>query len=471
MEPPVEEPPKPEVIDPFVQRILDSTDKVLPPQADDPEDVPLRPSVSLGEAVAARHAGINIDPAITGEPKPPAKTQAEIDAEKKAADDKAAADKAAADKAAADAKAEEARRAALPKVRKKPPEPTAPILPKAPEPPAPPPEDIDKDLVPDQLDELQIARFAESKGKKGIVEATRNFFKLVDKFSSEHPELSEKSEEFAQFIEDNRPKWDDGERRKMEREWIKAEAAQEARKTLDPILQEQNRQLLRIQSQPLIDDAMSTVQSIVVSAVEGLQSVDKSVIDLINEKGYEEALKAFPIEAPVVDGATKAAKAWTEIARGVTDVNPQDPVHAYLLQFIHEEGNNMLRQPKEAQIKNGRTFLPMHEYMAEVGKDPNQSKYWTFSNDDVVDLIGNRALLTINQQLKTLEAAGYKREGKQVSANPGTSPKVEDKITTGSPKAGGTSLPGASDTVETEVETEERKFVNSIAKRHGMALK
>ena len=457
---PPTEPPAPEDIDPFAKTLLESLGKVLPPTPEtNPDDIPLRPTVTLGEAVTAIKSGSK-EPGVTP-PAPPAKTKEQLDAE--------------AAKAAADAKAaEDAAKLAQPPpkppvVKRKLPQPPPEPPPVPPAPAAPPADDLDKDLDEDQKEEIELAKYAEKRGKKGIVDATRKYISVVEEFISKNPDADPDGEEFTELVKNNKPKWTDAERKRFERGMIAERAAEEARRALDPVIRQQSEELERIRSAPLIDGAADTVADIVTTPVDDpeLKPVKKDVVSLIKTEGFEKASEKFPIEAPVISGAMEAAKSYMRLRRNVEKLDPNNQTHSWLIQFLFEEGQNMKRQPKEVQtLADGRTFLPMHEFLAETEKDPKaRSKFWTFSDQAVVDMIGNRAILTINKEKKKLAAAGYILKDDTVPADSGKSTPPATPETGGSPRAGGTSIPGASDSAEPTGEDEAAAFVNSLIRR------
>jgi hypothetical protein len=444
---------KPPEIDPFVKSLTDSFDKILEPNKKEDIVLPIVP-ISLADANEL---------AIAAAKKP----KEEVETEKPETV-----------KPTETAPVPETK----PTVRKKVPQPTIVTEVVAPTPaPAklePKPEDTTKPafdeeyvktLTPEQQDEVALARFAESKGKTGIATQFVDYFKKVDKYLAENPDATPDSEEFTKYLKDNRPKWSEADRRKVERQMVTEEAVKAAKAELEPVIQEDRRKLREMETRPIIDQSIAELEESITAKPEGdLQQVDKAALDLIKEKGYEAAVEEFPVEAPIIQGTINATRRWMELSRGLKLVDLNDPTDAWLVQFISTEGKKLAAGPKELQVIDGRQFLPLDQFMDISRKNPQEAaKHWTFSDDMIKDMLANRAVLHINNEIKKLERSGFKREAKKVSTTPGTQqttttttvpPKVEQ--TTGSTRAVSKSLPGAGDTAVTPSEAD--KFIKSL---------
>lgn len=467
--PPTPDPaPEKPKLDPFVQSLVTGFDKILEPEPPKPEEDVNAPmsNVTLGEAAeraqtaakeAAEKAAAN-PPAPAPQPTPPEPP----------------------------APAAEPPKPAL-KVRKIEPPPPAQIAP-APPPPAPPPdpekngkvdEEYFKTLTLEEQDEIQLAQFADTKAKPGILAQTIEYFKKVDKFIEEHPDLTPESEEFTNFTKANKPQWSNSERRKIERQMISEEAARAAEEKFAPAMQETSRKVLELETRPYIEQSVAEVEEAIQQKREGtdLVPVEKEVVAAIREKGYDAALEEFPVEAPIVQGTLNATRAWLELSRGLVPFDPNNGTHQWLAGFIAQEGHNIANGPKELRVdKTGRTFLPFNQMLELQRTKPEEAaKHWTFDEGMVKEMLANRAVLQVNHEIKRLEKSGFKREARKVSGNPGnstattapTAPPV-DATQTGSTRAAARSMPGASDGGETL--TEAQKFIETLVPGAGRAL-
>ena len=349
-----------------------------------------------------------------------------------------------------------------------PPAPAAPPpSPPAPVPPSPAPVDPNaeyiKGLTEAQRDELKFAEYVEAKypEQKGKAAEVLAYFKKTDDFVAKHPDLTPDSDEFKEFLEKNRPKY--GDRHKLEMQRVKDEATEEATRKAKAETEKEiaalKRKTYEMEIRPKVEKANQQFRDALASgevkAPEGIESTGTDVAKRINEVGYEKAAEEFPVEAPIVQSAYNAAQEYLHIMNGLTSVNLENPTHAWLADFIAAQGNILARQPAEKKTrvftekgqKVTKTFLPRAEYSELVKADATAAqKHWTFSHEQILDMIAVNALIGSDLEVKKLEKAGFKREKKSAKpesagARPpeaGPSPAPAP-----SPKAGKTTIPGA----------------------------
>ncbi len=488
-EPPIDDKTK---LEPEVQKIIESMNLVLEPEKP-AEGESVGTSLTLGEAAVIANDKAKEEAAKT----PEAKAKEESDRLAKEESDKAAADK---------AKGVPVTPAPAKLKRKEVPQPTAPVVaaPAKVEPPVPKPEEVQKKLeddeyvktlTPEQQEELSIARYAEANGKPGIAGQMVEYFRRVDKYIEEHPDQAQDSAEFTDFLKSNRPKWTETERRQVERKMIADESAAMVRQEFEPEVRENARKLKEIETKPVIEEAVKGIED-AITFVEpklanetdeqyqtrlagGLRPIDRAVVDKINADGYEAAVAEFPIEAPIVAATTNATRAWLQLSNRLVNFDENNQTHAWLAGFLAREGQNMKQQPKEVQDKiaasigqAGKSFLPMNEFIQAVRDDSKAaSKFFTFSDDMIVEMIGNNAMIVTDQQIKQLEKAGFKREVKgpaaKVSGQSGSAAPDPARAaaqaaagTGGSPRAGAKAISGPEDGDETM--TENQKYLESL---------
>src|ERR1041385_1595971 len=287
---------KPE-IDPFAKDLADSIGMVLEPEEEAKPstaiggaETELRPTVTLGEAV--------VEVARVNKAKTPEELEKE---EEEQAAAKEAEEKAAKEKA--DKEKNEKDKGTQTPPPPSPPPPKRPVVKKLAEPPSLPElppapvvslAQVDEgdeayigSLEPDQQTVIELARYAEAHGKKGILRQTIDHFKAVDKFIDEHPDVEADSEEFANAVAQTQPKWSESERRRIERQMISDQAAEAARRPLDPVIREQNRQLRQMSNQPFIEQGVTEMTSAMTAKQEGeLEAVDPDIIKAIKTEGY-----------------------------------------------------------------------------------------------------------------------------------------------------------------------------------------
>lgn len=464
--PPAPAPPAEPAVDPFVKQITDSFDKILEPRPADPDDVPFRPVVTLGEA-AAEIAAKAIAPAPEPGPTPPAPAPTPPPTPP----------------APTPPAPQPTPEPPKPRLRVKPELPPAPAVPTPAPAPAPAPvaegvkpEDLEfvKTLTPEQQEEFALAQFAEKGGRKGIAKQMVDYFRAVDTFVEQHPNADPDGEEFTTFAEEHKPAWTESERRKAERDMIKEEAKAEAMKSVEPVLQENRTRLRKMEVEPVIKETIDELGTTLVTKPSGegrenIQAFDKEIVETIQRDGYEKAVEKFPVEAPIVQGAINATRAWLEIQGNVRLVDINDRTDAWLLSFINEEGLNMARQPANLRtLPDGRTFVPMDKMIQLSRDNPDEAKkHWTFDGGMVCDMIANKALLTLNAELTKLEKAGFKRAPKEVSTTPQNTPPAPTPTPpptpepgTGSPRATARGAPGV--VIDDPTRSEATQFIQSI---------
>lgn len=379
--------------------------------------------------------------------------------EKAAAAAKAEADRIAAEKAEADRKAAEAAKTTVIKVVKREPAPAQPVvIPVKVEPTAEEKAkaeadaaqaEFEKTLTDDERDELAIARVAEGMGKKGIVEQYINYYKALSKYTEDNPDQDPDGEEFKKWLEDNRPKWSESDRRKAERKMISDQATADAEAKIEKKYEATDLEVRQIKTQPKIAKATAEIEAALTTENKEskLLPIDKAVVEAIKTEGYAKAVEKFELEAPIVASTVNAAQTWLRLTSGLENINDANQTHNWLLNLVAEEGDNMLRQPKEVQVVNGRQFMPMFQYLKLQRENPAEAaKHFTFSDEMVVDLITQRGLMAYNQKIAALERSGWKREEKKVQTtdqnqNPGATEK--NGSSPPSPKGGSRAVPGA----------------------------
>lgn len=303
-------------------------------------------------------------------------------------------------------------------------------------------------LTDEQRDELELAAFAEENGKPGHRAKVLDYYRKLDKFVEEHPDAEPESEEFKEFKEKHEPKLGASERRKIERAMIVQQATATARKEVakefEPVVSELN----SMKSEPVLRKVATEVQeALTKSAEDGAEPLDAEVVKKIIAMPMAKAMEEFPIEAPIVNGATIAAQEWTLIWNGVSEVDMKNSTHSFLMQFIAHEEQQMLALPKEKQIRDGRQFIRMADYARLQKENPAAlPNYYTFNHGDIAGRIATHGVRQYNAELKKLEKSGFKRAKPEAkSGTPEIKPAENAGAAggSGSPKATGRTMVGA----------------------------
>lgn len=308
--------------------------------------------------------------------------------------------------------------------------PTPPPVPQPvivqPPPPAPvaivPAADPDADLISkldeDQKDEYEIAKFAEnvSPALKGKAKETLDYFRKVDAFITSHPDATPDSDEFKDFVADNRPKYSPRERRMVEGQMIQSKASAQAKAELKGQLERQEREIHTLKVQPKIDAELSGFNHLLSTSImlpEGVDGTGKEVATAIATKGYTEAAKEFSVEAPIIAQHQQTAAEYLRIANAVVPFDRNNATHKWLDTFVQNQGRILASQPEAAKLRNGRTFLPLNEYAQLANTNPTKAaQHWTFDDNDILSILAMNAHCQVSAELKKLEASGFKREKK-----------------------------------------------------------
>jgi len=295
---------------------------------------------------------------------------------------------------------------------------------------------------------VEIARYAEAKGESGLTDRTFKYLRETDKFMEDHPDLTVESDEFKEFNRENDPFAGKNLKRleiRMEADAAEARAFERARQESESL----SREVREMKLKPKIETAVATVSTALTTAdpkQPDIRAIDQAVIEKINRDGYDAAVKEFPVEAPIVQGAVNATREWLELSSGVKPFDANNQTHAWLVSFVAREGANMLRQPESVRVVDGRSFMPLHQYMQLQSENPAAAaRHYSFTDDMIVDLIANSGQLAYSQQVETLEKSGWKREPAKISkaVKNGSAPAVNDDASgNASPKAGSKSLSG-----------------------------
>lgn len=459
-------PETPAAIDPFVANLMkgfsqivepDTNLKIEPAKIDETPPVPSpTEGATLGEIVERR-----VKQEASGEKKPeaPAAPAAAAvpdpakpaDPAPKPASKKVAVRRSTADEL--DAKLKEQQAAAAAATATPPQAPAKPATT-----PDPKPAPADEALTEEQKEEVAFAAWVEKNHPehKGKEQETRAFLKKVDDYLAQHPDIAPGSDEhndFQKFLESNRPKYKEGERRRLERSHVASEAAEAARRETDSrikaVQDETNRKIFELETRPKIEKALDEFKQGFGGAIPPEERlIDPELVKTLDTKGYEELVKVAPIEAPIIAGTINAAREFLNIQNGVTPIKLADQTHLWIADFLDSQSQVFQAQSKAAdRVKGGKTFMPWLDYYALSQHNPEAvKKHWTFSSAQVLDMIELNAHQGVKEQVRKLEAAGFQRKKNPPTETPAAqtpaAPPVKDPVPQSS-NPGSSMMPGA----------------------------
>jgi hypothetical protein len=437
--------PEPLKLDPHVAHIAKSFGLILTEEERkvEPSVIPLPPSLTLAETVIKAQE----DRKAAGGGGEKTKTQAEIDAEN-AADQKRKDDEAAAELK----KAEDAKKAAATAATTTTTQPQTVIKVVKDEPPkkAEPTEaelKAQKDeegyiasLTEDQREEIEVAKFHDAKNGTNLYKQHIEYFKKVDAFD---PNISPDSDEFKKFTSENKPKWTPAQRWAAERAMIEENAKQQALEVARAEAEPMRIKVAKMEADPVIakanEDLVKTL-TIVDESEKDKPVIQKDVVEKILLMDSREAQAQYPVAAKIVLGTRNAIAAYVNVVNGVEQFNPQNGVHAWVATFLKREGAAMKQKPESETTVGGRKFLPIDEFARLAAEKPEEaSKYWTFSQRDVIAKINKNGITQYRAEVESLRKEGF--DVGKVS-DPAKTESTQT-TTTSSPRAGGKMIPGA----------------------------
>ena len=291
-----------------------------------------------------------------------------------------------------------------------------------------------KELLPEEQEAYQITRWAAKnvKGQQGLDQKYLDFFKKHKKFLQDNADYDLKdSEEYKKFLEENKPKTN---LKNFEREMWTADAEQRAIKRLQPEFAKLRRNQQKIQGEPQAKQNIELAKKIL------FDTIPDDSREIIKASGIKTLVDQNPIEAKIINdsltGAQDMINTFYQIVHNVEDYDEKNPKHQAVSDFINKEQDKFIKSGRT--VKGGKTFV-RRERMPLVPQD-QLDKYYTFSDNDIVNLIALRTKESMNGQInntrQALEKAGYTRNG--VQPTPQQSPQVEQprKIQTPTPSKG-----------------------------------
>ena len=291
-----------------------------------------------------------------------------------------------------------------------------------------------KNLLPEEQEAYQISRWAARnvKGHENLDKQYLEFFKKHKKFLDDNSDydLSD-SEEYKKFLEQNKPKVN---LKNFEREMWTADAEQRAIKRMQPEIMKLRRNQDKIQGEPIARQNINNAKKVL------FESIPDDLKTIIQGSGIKGLVDQNPIEAKIINdslsNAQEMVNTFYQIVHNVENYDEKNPKHQAVSDFINKEQERFIKGGRT--VKGGKTFV-RRERMPLVPQD-QLGKYYTFSDDDIVNLIALRAKEAMGGQIKNtrsaLEKAGYVKNGVQVAPQPQQQVQQPRKIQTPTPSKG-----------------------------------
>lgn len=283
-------------------------------------------------------------------------------------------------------------------------------------------------LMPEERDIYDIAKYASKNigdKYKGMDGQFKTFFnkskEYLDKRITEDPHFNPADDdEYAQFIQRNRPKLTPNEAKKIERTmWIN-EAKKEVRRELEPKTEALRKEMERSKLQPVANQAKVQFRQMAQKVV-----IPEEYRDTF-EKGGEEAIKQFaqesPLEYEILENATQHLLTYgdtlTDIFLRTQDFDGSNKIHKDLMEWVDQEQNDFVQSGQTE--KDGKVFMRRERYFAMP--ENQRSQYYTWTDDNLLQIFAYRMQEQVSgalqQHRQVLERSGYVKAQPQQHAQP-----------------------------------------------------
>lgn len=269
-----------------------------------------------------------------------------------------------------------------------------------PPPPAVNPDDVD--LLPQEREELELLDFAEENMKgdkfKGVGKKMRKFFKAHREYIAEKVEEDpdwepdpKEDEKYGRWLKKNRPDLSDRDIRSIERAIDRKEAVDEARKEFQPVYDE----LHKLKTEPLVAKKTKAF------ADDAASLAPADMAELVKD-GIGKIAEEYPMEHEVISeiskGATQYVREYLDVFHQIKPFDSNNPTHTGLSKFIEDSGAAFEAKGGTARVRDGKSFVSLSKFNALSAKGQGAA-YWTFSDDDVVNLIKDATKTQISAKI------------------------------------------------------------------------
>jgi hypothetical protein len=295
-----------------------------------------------------------------------------------------------------------------------PPKQTAPEPPKVeptPEPKEPPaPEEDLSYLSKSERDTLELLKFGESKeltdkgASKKLVDYYKQRKELIEKLKQENLDDEdyevERDPKLARWKKQNQPPVEKEKLQEIYDERLVSKAEDRALERIrkeqeerDRAHQEHMKEIEKERLRPKVEQEVSQFSDEVLALMP--EDVTKAM-----QSGKEWAAieEEFPIEAPIVKSTLNEyadkAEVVVSLMDGLSQFNPNSPIHTGIKDFINEQAEIIAKKPAEKKTRNGQVFVKPSEYKGEEGT-------WTFERKDILKMLKKKASIEANKRIET----------------------------------------------------------------------
>jgi len=263
-------------------------------------------------------------------------------------------------------------------------------------------DEFENGLLPEEKEVYDLAKYASDNMPeyKGADEQFKKYFtgtrQYIEKRLKDDPHLNlSEDEEYRTFIARNRPKFGSSDARKVEQEMLLEKAEARAREKLRPEIERVKREQEKIALAPKVQHKKAQVQQVVKNIIpEDFRKV------LEEEGGLDKLSKTKPMEFAAIDAVTGQAMAsanlLVDITTGNVSYDPANNDHVALLDWVNQQQDAFINSGQTH--RDGKVFMRRERYFQLP--ESKRSEYYTWSDDDLLQVIAIRSQEAINVSLQ-----------------------------------------------------------------------
>jgi len=263
-------------------------------------------------------------------------------------------------------------------------------------------DEFENGLLPEEKEVYDLAKYASDNMPeyKGADEQFKKYFtgtrQYIEKRLKDDPHLNlSEDEEYRTFIARNRPKFGSSDARKVEQEMLLEKAEARAREKLRPEIERVKREQEKIALAPKVQHKKAQVQQVVKNIIpEDFRKV------LEEEGGLDKLSKTKPMEFAAIDAVTGQAMAsanlLVDITTGNVNYDPANNDHVALLDWVNQQQDAFINSGQTH--RDGKVFMRRERYFQLP--ESKRSEYYTWSDDDLLQVIAIRSQEAINVSLQ-----------------------------------------------------------------------
>ena len=270
-------------------------------------------------------------------------------------------------------------------------------------------------LLPEERDIFDLAKFASNnlEGYEGKDREFKEYFEKTKKYIEKrisddpHVDLSDDSD-YQEFIRKNRPKLNQTDVRKIERERSVHEAMRRIEEKQAPERERAKLEQERSRKAPEVQQYKQMFREHSVTAIP--EELHEHVA---SNEAVENFSKTNPLEYQVVDSITRdlhnVGDTLLDITQGMVNYDPNNETHSKLLSWVNSEQDQYIATGET--MVDGKTFMRRERFFRLP--ENQRAKYFTWNDEDLIKILTIRAKQRIQQSLhqqrQLLEASGYTR--------------------------------------------------------------